>query len=70
MIEEMTRSLYNIQKAEALERQNIERERLELEKERLALERERNALRNGNIGDQADIKYGVVLIPEVIDNER
>ena len=69
MMESMTRSLYNIQKAEALERQQIERERLELEKERLALERERNALRNGNIGSDNDKHYGVVLIPEVIDNE-
>lgn len=69
MMESMTRSLYNIQKAEALERQNIERERLELEKERLALERERNALRSGNMADTADVRYGVVLIPEVIDNE-
>lgn len=69
MMESMTRSLYNIQKAEALERQQIERERLELEKERLALERERNALRNGNTGSEDNMRYGVVLIPEVIDNE-
>ena len=32
MIEEMSRSLYNIQKAEAIQRHQIERERLELEK--------------------------------------
>lgn len=69
MMESMTRSLYNIQKAEALERQQIERERLELEKERLALERERNALRSGNTGSEDNMRYGVVLIPEVIDNE-
>lgn len=69
MMESMTRSLYNIQKAEALERQQIERERLELEKERLAFERERNALRNGNTGSEDNMRYGVVLIPEVIDNE-
>ena len=68
MMEAMTRSLYNIQKAEALERQQIERERLELEKERLALERERNALRNGN-SDADEDRYGVVMMPEVLSNE-
>lgn len=75
MMESMTRSLYNIQKAEALlkqqndaERLNIERERLELEKERIALERERNALRSGNIDADED-KYGVVIMPEVLSNE-
>ena len=46
-----------------------ELEQAKLEKERLALERERNALRNGNIGSDNDKHYGVVLIPEVIDNE-
>ena len=80
MMESMTRSLYNIEKAEKLQKQQldrerfefdkeIQRERLELEKERLALERERNALRNGNIGSDNDKHYGVVLIPEVIGNE-
>lgn len=69
MMESMTRSLYNIQKAEALERQQIERERLELEKERLALERERNALRSQNMGADADMNYGVVLMPEVLTDE-
>ena len=69
MMEAMTRSLYNIQKADALERQQIERERLELERERIALERERNALRSQNMSADDDTKYGVVLIPEVIANE-
>lgn len=68
MMESMTRSLYNIQKAERIERTQIERERLELEKERLALERERNALRSGNIGTDNDKQYGVVLMPEVIND--
>ena len=67
MMESMTRSLYNIQKAEAIQRHQIELERLELEKERLALERERNALRNGNTGDESN--YGVVLMPEVLADE-
>lgn len=41
MIEEMTRSLYNIQKAEQLNKQQIERERLELERERFEFEKEK-----------------------------
>lgn len=78
MMEDMTRSLKNIQKAESIQKQQLERERfefdkemarqkLELEKEKIALERERNALRSGNI--DADTNYGVVLMPEVISNE-
>lgn len=66
MMEGMTRSLYNIQKAEAIQRRQIELERLEIEKERLALERERAALRSGNM-DADESKYGVVLIPEVLN---
>lgn len=76
MMESMTRSLYNIEKAERIQKQQLDRERfefdkemqrerLELEKERLALERERNALRNGN-RDNDDSTYGVVLLPEVL----
>ena len=68
MMENMTRSLYNIQKAEAIQRRQIELERLEIEKERLALEKERNALRNGDM-DTNNI-YGVVLIPEVMEDEE
>lgn len=68
MMESMTRSLYNIQKAERIERTQIERERLEIEKERLALERERNALRNGNL-DADEGRYGVVMMPEVLSDE-
>lgn len=68
-VEKLLRGYYNIQKAEALHKQQIERERLELEKERLALERERNALRSQSMGMDDESKYGVVLIPEVIDNE-
>ena len=67
MIEDMTRSLHNIQKAEAIQRQQIERERLEIEKERLELERERNALRSQNMGAD-ESQYGVVLIPEVLED--
>lgn len=39
MIEELNRSLKNIQKAETLHKQNIENERLKLERERLELEK-------------------------------
>ena len=66
MIEEMTRSLYNIQKAETLQRHQIEAERLQLERERLELEKERAAIKNGEVGDSS--RYGVVLMPEVISN--
>lgn len=69
-VEKLLRGYYSIQKAEALHKQQIERERLELEKERIALERERNALRSGNIADVDATKYGVVLIPEVKADER
>lgn len=68
-VEDVKRSILDIKRSDAAERLAIERERLELEKERLALERERNALRNGNMGDDEDNRYGVVLIPEVIPNE-
>ena len=44
MMEEMTRSLYNIQKAEAIQKAQIDRERLELEKERLELEKAKAAM--------------------------
>ena len=68
-VDELLRGYYNIQKAEALEKQRIERERLELERERIALERERNALRSQNLGSEDGSNYGVVLIPEVLGNE-
>lgn len=69
MIEDMKRSMLEIQTANERQKLELERERLELEKERIALERERNALRNGNIGSDNDKHYGVVLIPEVLSNE-
>ena len=69
MMEAMTRSLYNIQKAEQIQKAQFERERIELEKERIALERERNALRSQNMASEDDANYGVVLMPEVISNE-
>jgi len=68
-VEDVKRSILDIKRSDAAERLAIERERLELEKERLALERERNALRSGNMDNDEDAKYGVVLIPEVIPNE-
>jgi predicted DNA-binding protein YlxM (UPF0122 family) len=68
-VEDVKRSILDIKRSDTAERLALERERLELEKERLALERERNALRNGNISSEDNMRYGVVLIPEVIDNE-
>ena len=66
MIEDMTRSLYNIQKADALQKQQLEKERLAIEKERLELEKERLALRNQMSADGED-NYGIVIMPEVKD---
>ena len=68
-VEDVKRSILDIKKSDASERLAIERERLELEKERIALERERNALRSQNMSADDYTKYGVVLIPEVIDHE-
>lgn len=68
-VDDLLRGYYNIQKAEALEKARLERERFELEKERIALERERNALRSQNMGADSDVNYGVVLIPEVLTDE-
>lgn len=41
MIEEMSRSLYNIQKAEALQKHQLDAERLQLEKERFEFEKQK-----------------------------
>ena len=68
-VEDVKRSILDIKKSDTAERLAIERERLELEKERLALERERNALRSGNLGDDDNDRYGVVIMPEVIGDE-
>ena len=44
MIEEMSRSLYNIQKAEAIQKHQIDAERMQLEKDRFEFEKEKAAL--------------------------
>ena len=41
MIEEMSRSLYNIQKAEAIQKHQLDAERLQLEKERFEFEKQK-----------------------------
>jgi hypothetical protein len=41
MIEEMTRSLYNVQKAEAIQKAQIDAARLELERERFEFEKQK-----------------------------
>lgn len=61
-LEELKRSLYEIQKADALNKQRIERERLELEKARFEFEKEK-AERQGLLEDSE--VYGVVVLPEV-----
>lgn len=43
MIEEMSRSLYNIQKAEAIQKHQIDAERMQLERERFEFEKEKAA---------------------------
>lgn len=44
MIEEMSRSLYNIQKAEAIQKRQLEAERLQLERERFEFEKQKAEL--------------------------
>ena len=41
MIEEMSRSLYNVQKAEAIQKSQIEAERMQLERERFEFEKQK-----------------------------
>lgn len=44
LMEKMTRSLYNLQKAEAIQKQKLDAERLQLERERFEFEKEKAAL--------------------------
>ena len=48
VVEDLKRSILGIQRIEAIQKHQIERERLELEKERIALEREKHALRDNS----------------------
>lgn len=64
MIEEMSRSLYNIQKAETIQKHQIDAERMQLEREKFEFEKQKAAYRNGDTEDAS--KYGVVLMPEVL----
>jgi hypothetical protein len=41
MLESMTRSLYNIQKAEQIQKHNLDADRLQLERERFEFEKEK-----------------------------
>ena len=43
LIEKMTRSLYNLQKAETIQKHQLDRERLELERERFEFEKQKAA---------------------------
>ena len=67
MLESMTRSLYNIQKAEQIQKHNLDADRLQLERERFEFEKEKQAFRDGKTDD--DHSYGVVLMPEVLADE-
>lgn len=62
-LEELKRSLYEIQKADALNKQWIEKERLELEKARFEFEKEK-AERQQGLFEDSEV-YGVVVLPEV-----
>lgn len=64
MIEDMKRSMLNIQKGEQLERAQIERERLQLEREKFEFEKEKAKWMRG-IQDTDENVYGVVILPEV-----
>ena len=64
MMEKLTRSMYEMQKIETIQKHQLDVERLQIERERLALEKERLAFRNGNMDD--DDNYGVVLLPEIL----
>lgn len=61
LLEDMKRSLHNIQKAEQLNRDRREDERLRIEKERWEAEKQRQNLATGDEGS-----HGVVILPEVM----
>lgn len=62
LIEDMKRSMLNIQKAEQLNRERREERRLEMEEERLKIEQQKANL---STGDEDD--FGVMILPEVLD---
>ena len=66
MIEDMKRSMMEEQKLGERQKYEIEKARLALEQERLALERERAMLKSQATDEES--KYGVVLMPEVIND--
>lgn len=63
MLEEIQRSLNNLQRAADLNRERREDEKLQLERERLELEKAKAA--KGTVTD--DSECGVVMLPEVLD---
>lgn len=62
LIEELKRSMLNIQKIDQLNRERREERRLEMEEERLKIEQQKANLSTGNEDD-----FGVVILPEVLD---
>lgn len=64
MLEDINRSLHNIQKAETLNRERREDERLQIEKERWEAEKARQ-----NIVSGEDNNAGIVILPEVLADE-
>lgn len=68
MVEDLKRSIGEIQRQSERQKHDIEQARLELERERLALERERLALQKQREGSGIDHdSYGVVELPPVIE---
>ena len=67
MVEDLKRSIGEIQRQSERQKHDLEQARLELERERLELEKERIRLQNARQGDQAEAgSYGIVLLPGVM----
>ena len=67
MVEDLKRSIGEIQRQSERQKHDLEQARLELERERLELEKERIRLQNARQGEQAEAgSYGIVLLPGVM----
>lgn len=62
LVEELKRSMLNIQRAEQINRERREERRLEMEEERLKIEQARA---NVATGDEDD--FGIMILPEVLN---
>lgn len=64
LVEEMKRSMLNIQRADQINRERREERRLEMEEERLRMEQARANLATGDEDD-----FGIMILPEVLADE-